>query len=64
MIRSFFSEKELLNLFTMLLVSFPSGGCVDEAVYNRTNYQGYKYVYFFRYHTLTVIGFINGEVVC
>ena len=44
MIRSFFSEKELLNLFTMLLVSFPSGGCVDEAVYNRTNYQGYKYV--------------------
>ena len=29
---SFFSEKEFLNLYTMILVSFPSGGCVDEAV--------------------------------
>ena len=50
---SFFSEKEFLNLYTMILVPFPSGGCIDEAVDNRENYQGYKYVYFLWYHTFS-----------
>ena len=36
----------------------------DEAVDNRRNYQGNKNVYFLRYHTLTVINFMNGEGVC
>ena len=43
---SFFSEKKFFNLYSIILVSFPSGGCVDEAVHSRTNYQGYKYVCF------------------
>ena len=45
----------------MILFSFPLDGCVDEVIDNRTNYQGYKYVYFLQYHTLTVIHFMNGE---
>ena len=40
---SFFLENNFLNLHTTIRVSFPSGGCVDEAVKNRTNFQGYKY---------------------
>ena len=36
----------------MILFSFLFGGCVDEVVDNRTNYQGYKYVYFLQYHTV------------
>ena len=43
---NFFLEKEFFNLYTMVLISFRSGGCVDKVVDNRTNYQGYKYVYF------------------
>ena len=43
---SFLSEKEFSNLYTMIIIYFPSGGCVDEVVDNRTNYQGYKYVLF------------------
>ena len=62
--RSFFSEKEFLNLHTAILFSFPLGGCVDEVVDNRTNYQGYKYVHFLHYHTLTVIHFMNGRGAC
>ena len=60
----FFSEKNILNMHTMILVSFPSGGYVDEPVDNQKIWQGYKYVYFIRYHTLTVINFMNGEGVC
>ena len=48
----------------MALVSFPSGGCADTVANNLTNYQGFKYVYFLQYHTMTVIHFINGEGVC
>ena len=48
----------------MLLVSFPAGGCDDEAVDNQAKYQGYKYFYLLWYHTLTVISFMNGEGVC
>ena len=59
---SFFSEKEFFNLYTMRL--FSSAECVVEVVDNRANYQGYKYVYFLPYHTLTVIHFMNGERVC
>ena len=48
----------------MVLVSFPLGGCVYEVVNNQTNYQVYKYVYFFQYHTLTTIHFMSGKKVC
>ena len=48
----------------MALISFPSGGGVDEVVDNRTNYQGYKYVHFLRDHIFTVINFMNDEGVC
>ena len=48
----------------MMLVSFLSGGFVDEAVDNRANDQGYKNVYFLWYHTFTGISFINGDQVC
>ena len=42
---SFFSEKEILNLNTIILVSFCLGWCVDEVTLNRTDYQGYKYMF-------------------
>ena len=47
-----------------MLISFPSGECVDELFDIRTKYQGYNYVYSLRYHTSTVINFVNGEGVC
>ena len=57
---SFFSEKEFLNLNlnTMILFSFLLGGCVDEVVLNRSNYQGYLNTYY------SVIHFINGKEAC
>ena len=61
---SFFPEKEFLNLCTMILFSFSFGGCANDVVDNRINYQGYKYVYFLQYQTLTVIHFMNGEGAC
>ena len=33
--RSCFSDKEFLNLYTMILFSFPLGGYVDEVVDNQ-----------------------------
>ena len=57
---SFSSQKEFLNLYTMILF-FSPGGCVYEDVDNRTNYQGYKYINFVRYHTLTVLHFMNDK---
>ena len=48
----------------MILFSFRLGGYVDEVVGNRTNYQGYKYVYFLQFHTLTIIHFMNGKGAC
>ena len=48
----------------MILISFPLGGCVDEVLHNRKNYAGNKYIYLLRYHTLTVIHFMNGEGAC
>ena len=53
-----------MNSFTMILVSYPSCDCVDEVADNWTSYQGYKYVYFRRYHILSVNNFMNGKVVC
>ena len=38
---SFISQKAFLNYYTVILVSFPSGGCADE-VDNWANYVGYK----------------------
>ena len=35
---SFFSRKEFLNVYTIILFSFALGGCVDDVVYNGTNY--------------------------
>ena len=58
---SFFTEKEFLNLYRIMLISFPSGEFVDELVDNQKDYQGYNYLYFLRYHTSTVINFVNGE---
>ena len=59
-----FSGKEFLNLYVIIFVSFRFGGFVHEVVDNWTNYQGYNYVYFLQYHTLTVIHFMNGEGAC
>ena len=36
---SFFSEKKILNLYTMMIFSFTLGGCVDEIVNNQTSYE-------------------------
>ena len=57
---SFSLQKEFLNLYTMILF-FSPGGCVYEDVDNRTNYERYKYINLVRYHTLTVLHFMNGE---
>ena len=43
---SCFSDKEFLNLFTMILFSFSLGGYVDELLTIRKNYQEYKYLHF------------------
>ena len=37
---SFLQKNEFLNLYTVVLVSLLSGGCTDELVDNRENYQG------------------------
>ena len=39
----------------MILVCFPSGGCVDDAASNRANYQ---------FTSVIVIHFMNGAGVC
>ena len=61
---SFFSEKEFLNLYTMILNSSLLDGCVNEVVDNQTSFQGYKCFCFLQCHALTVIHFVIGEVVC
>ena len=61
---SFISQKAFLNYYTVILVSFPSGGCADE-VDNWTNYHGYKDdVYFLQYNTLVAIYFFNHGGIC
>ena len=47
------------------MVSFPSGGCVDDVVDNQINYQGFQFdVYYIECHRCTVRCFIKGERVC
>ena len=61
---SFFSQKAILNQYTVIIDSFPSGGCV-EVVGNGTIYYGSKDdVNFVKYHTLAAIHFINHEGLC
>ena len=51
-----------MNFYTKILVSFLSGGYVDEVVDNWADYQWYEYdIYFLQCHTLTVIQDINGK---
>ena len=35
----FSSEKQFLNLYTMIVFSFPLGACVDDVVNNLANYK-------------------------
>ena len=54
---------EFLNFEYYSACFFSFRWFADEVVYNRVNYQGYRYdVYFFQYYT--VIHFMNGEGVC
>ena len=58
--RSFLLEKEL-DMYIILIVSIPSGGCVDKVGNNRESQQGCKHDdYFLYYHIWTVIYFMNG----
>lgn len=62
---NFFSEKQFLNLYTIILASFLSGGCIDEVSDNGAIYQEYEYdIYFLQRHTLTVTHVMNGKRVC
>ena len=55
--------KNLYN--TIILASFPLGGCVNEVVDSREHYQGYRYdVQFLQCHTFAIKHSVNGEVVC
>ena len=63
-IESFFKKKQLIN-YTIVLLSFPSGGFVDEVVNSQGNYQECWYnVYFLWCHTFAVIHSENGEGIC
>ena len=58
-------QKNIFEFDTIILISFTSGGCIDEVVDNGANYQEYECdVYFVHCHLLAVIHFMNGEVVC
>ena len=60
-----FQKKKLSDYITVILVSFPLGGCVDEIVDIQANYQGYRCdVHFLRCRTFAVIHFVNGKGVC
>ena len=53
------------NLYTIILVSFPSGGWFGEVINNQVNYQGCKYdVCFLHCHTFIVIYFMNHKGFC
>ena len=38
----FFLQKAFLNSYIVILVYFPSSGCVDNVVSHSANYHGYK----------------------
>ena len=62
---SLFSTKKLLDYFTLILISFPLGGCVDVAVDSRANHQRYRYdANSLQSHASTIIQFENDEWVC
>ena len=62
---SLFSEKQFLNLYTIIIASFLSGGCIDEVSDNGAIYQEYEYdIYFLQRHTLTVTHVMTGKRVC
>ena len=61
----FVFTKRIFGLNIIVRVCFPLIACVDEVVNNQASDQGHEYdVYFLQYHKLTVINFMNGEVVC
>ena len=52
-------------MYTITRVSFPSGGCVNDAVDKRADHQGYQYdVHILQCHTFTAVHFMNREGVC
>ena len=59
-----FTKKQLFDYYALILISFLSGGCVDEVVDSQSNRQLYRFdVYFLQCHTFAVIT-LNGEGVC
>ena len=62
---SFLSEKKISDYYTIILVSFPLGGYVDDIVDSQANSEGYRYdIYFLGCHTFAVIHLVNDEGVC
>ena len=60
-----FRKRQFYEMYTKTLVSFPSGGCVNDAVDKRTDQQGYQYdVHFLQCHAFTAVHFMNGGGVC
>ena len=60
-----FQEKLLSDYYTIIMVSFPLGGCVNEVVNSQVNYQGYRYdVHFLCCHTFAVMHSVNDGGVC
>lgn len=57
----FFGSKKCLNLHTIIMVSFLSGGYVNEVPHYWTNYQGNQSVHFLQCLTFTVTHFMSGE---
>ena len=54
-----------LLYYSIILVSFPLGGCVDEVVDSQANYQGYRYgIHFLWCHIFAVMHSVNGEGIC
>lgn len=59
----FVKKTKSLNLNTIIIGSFPSGGYFDEVVNNKTIYQGYQYD-IHSFILFAVIHFMDGEEVC
>ena len=60
-----FQKRQILFSYSIIMVSFPSGRCLDDVADNRINSQGSQHdVCFLQYHTFTVMQFMNGEGVC
>ena len=60
-----FSEKNRLDYYTILLLSFPLDECVDEVVYSEANCRWYRYdAHFLRWNTFAIIHSVDAEEVC